>query len=268
MAPTRRDRIGRIWAPVLINDKGPFRLVLDTGASHSAVISEVPAALGIAISKDHDVILRGVTGSAVVPTIQVASFIVGDLEFRPKRLPIIASALGGADGILGTEGLQDKRIVIDFKHDMITIRRSHREAAPAGFRTIPLKRMNGLLVIPDVSIGIQHAIAIIDTGGQGTIANSALGAALLRRHPKTVPEKDEIQGATLDIQIGDRVNMPPIWIGDISIRGAVLTAGDMYIFQHWKMTKEPALMIGMDVLGLFDTLIIDYKREELQALMR
>ena len=41
VAPTLRDRIGRIWAPVLINGKGPFRLVLDTGASHSAIISRV-----------------------------------------------------------------------------------------------------------------------------------------------------------------------------------------------------------------------------------
>ncbi|MGH8223690.1 MAG: peptidase A2A, partial [Woeseiaceae bacterium] len=32
VAPTRRDKIGRIWAPVLINGQGPFRLVLDTGA--------------------------------------------------------------------------------------------------------------------------------------------------------------------------------------------------------------------------------------------
>ena len=35
VAPTRRDQIGRIWAPVYINDQGPFRLVLDTGASRS-----------------------------------------------------------------------------------------------------------------------------------------------------------------------------------------------------------------------------------------
>ena len=33
VAPTLRDSIGRIWAPVFINGKGPFRLVLDTGAS-------------------------------------------------------------------------------------------------------------------------------------------------------------------------------------------------------------------------------------------
>src|SRR5688572_17412347 len=36
-SPTRIDRIGRIVAPVYINGQGPFRLVVDTGASHSTV---------------------------------------------------------------------------------------------------------------------------------------------------------------------------------------------------------------------------------------
>jgi hypothetical protein len=31
------------------------------------------------------------------------------------------------------------------------------------------------------------------------------------------------------------------------------------------MTKEPVVLVGMDVLGLFDTLIIDYARRELQV---
>jgi predicted aspartyl protease len=31
---------GRIWAPVLINGQGPFRLVLDTGASKSHFLPE------------------------------------------------------------------------------------------------------------------------------------------------------------------------------------------------------------------------------------
>ncbi len=31
------------------------------------------------------------------------------------------------------------------------------------------------------------------------------------------------------------------------------------------MSDEPALLIGMDVLGLLDTLIIDYRRKELQV---
>jgi hypothetical protein len=41
----------------------------------------------------------------------------------------------------------------------------------------------------------------------------------------------------------------------------------VYIFKHWKYISEPAIMIGMDALGTLDTLIIDYKRKELQIRM-
>ncbi len=76
--------------------------------------------------------LRGVTGSRVVPTITVDSLIIGDLQFRPARLPIVVDALGGADGVLGTDGMEDKRIFIDFRNDRITIFRSRKERAPVG----------------------------------------------------------------------------------------------------------------------------------------
>ena len=268
VAPTKRDRIGRIWAPVLINDQGPFRLVLDTGASNSAVTAAVAAALGLPLTDDKQVMLRGVTGSRAVPTIPVDSIVVGDLELRSKRLPIVIDALGGAEGVLGTEGLQDKRIFIDFRHDKITIFRSHSQRAPPGFVTIPITVTNGLLLVADIRIGALHAKGIIDTGGQGTLANLPMRDALASRLRPEDLRADEVTGATLDVQRGDRIRVPPIRIGDLTIRGANITVGDMYIFQHWKMTTEPALLIGMDVLGLLDTLIIDYKRHELQVLQR
>ncbi len=43
-----------------------------------------------------------------------------------------------------------------------------------------------------------------------------------------------------------------------------MTFADLYIFKQWKLTTEPAIMIGMDALGTLDTLIIDYRRKELQ----
>src|SRR5437660_1615292 len=46
VAPTRRDRIGRIWAPVLIDGKGPYRLVLDTGANRSAITAHTAQLMG------------------------------------------------------------------------------------------------------------------------------------------------------------------------------------------------------------------------------
>ena len=36
-APTRLDRIGRVMTPVMVNGKGPFRFVIDTGASRSTL---------------------------------------------------------------------------------------------------------------------------------------------------------------------------------------------------------------------------------------
>ncbi len=163
--------------------------------------------------------------------------------------------------------MMDKRIFIDFRRDRITIFRSRGERAPAGFITIPVKIVQGLLVA-NVRVGTMRATAIIDTGGQGSLGNEAFRRAISRRLKPQDMLADEITGATLDVQRGDRVITPPIMLGDVMIRQARITTGDLHIFEHWQMVKDPVLLIGMDVLGLFDTLIIDYKRRELQVLMR
>jgi hypothetical protein len=42
----------------------------------------------------------------------------------------------------------------------------------------------------------------------------------------------------------------------------------MHIFEYWHLTREPVMLLGMDTLGLLDTLIIDYRRHELQLRTR
>ena len=264
VAPTRRDRIGRIWAPVLINGQGPFRFVLDTGATHSAATAKVAEALGITLQYPGTITLRGATGTVIVPAIQVESLEVGELLMQPKRLPIVPDALGGAEGILGTEGLMDKRITIEFRHDKITIMRSRNQRAEPGFVTIPVKFMRGRLLVVDAWLGGVRTRAIIDTGGQATLGNLALRDALARRRSALPAVPDEVIGATLDIQIGDRISTPAVVMGDIMVRNSAMTFADFAIFQYWKMTDEPTMLVGMDVLGLIETLIIDYRRRELQ----
>jgi predicted aspartyl protease len=267
VAPTRRDRIGRIWAPVFINGQGPFRLVLDTGASHSGVTERVAETLGIPLDASPPVMLRGVTGSAEVPTIRVDSLTVGDLTLRPVILPIVIDALGGAEGILGTEGLEDKRIYIDFRHDLITITRSHNERADSGFITVPMQRTTLGLVVMKAYVGGIPVKAILDTGGQVTIGNWAMRNALLR-HERGPARAEQVIGVTTDEQTGESYSTPPIEFGPVRIQGARVTYGDMRIFDHWKLTNEPVVLIGMDAIGLLDTVIIDYRRREVQIRMR
>ncbi len=267
VAPTRRDRIGRIWAPVLINGHGPFRLVLDTGASGSGVTAMVALALGIPTDAAPAVMLRGVTGSATVPAIKVDTLTVGDLAVDSPLLPIVPDALGGAEGVLGSEGLKNKRVFIDFHHDQISITYSRDERPAHGFITVPFRLVHGQLIVIDCTVGGVATKAIVDTGGQSTIGNLALRAALSARNLVYRGRPDEIVGATLDVEKGELIDMPAIAMGPIEIRDYGVTFADLYIFRQWRYTSAPAIMIGMDALGTLDTLIIDYRRKELQIRM-
>jgi predicted aspartyl protease len=266
VAPTRRDKIGRIWAPVMINGLGPFRLVLDTGASRSAVNARVAEAIGITPDPTQPVLLRGVTGVVAVPTIRVDAFSVGAVIVTPAILPIVVDALGGADGVLGTEGFADKRVYIDFSQDLITVTHSPATRARPGFISVPLERSGaGLLIVP-ARVGGVRVHAIIDTGGQATIGNEAMRQALVRRRAQGM--HSDVIDVTNATQTGESFASPPIELGSLQIQGARITYGDMRIFEHWHLIKEPALLIGMDAIGLLDVFIIDYRRHELQLRTR
>jgi hypothetical protein len=263
-SPTRRDRIGRIWAPVVINGRGPFRLVLDTGSTNSAVMESVALELGLDTTSEPQTRLMGVTGSAIVSTVRVDSMVAGDLQLGSQRLPIVIDALGGAEGVLGTKGLTDMRVHIDFRGDQILITRSRGQRAPAGFSSVPLDLSRNRLPLMEAVMGGVHIKAIVDTGGQASIGNLALRNALLRRRQSAVVSRDEITGATAEVQYGEGYPAPPIDIGPLRIRNAHITFGNMKIFEYWHMIDDPALLIGMDTLGQFDTLIIDYRLSEMQ----
>jgi predicted aspartyl protease len=262
VAKTTRDRIGRIWAPVLIDGKGPFRLVLDTGANHSAVIPATAAALG-SPGTANAIVVTGFTGSAVVPTISVSRMEVGDLLFGPTTLPVVPDVFGGAQGVLGHEGLAGKRIYADFSHDQLEISTSHGDPAHVGFSVVQLRVVEGGLLIADAKVGGVRCKAIIDTGAQGTVGNLPLREALMR-HPPRDAKHAQIVGVTLDVQTGENLPAPQIEMGGLTITGVHITFGDMYLFEHWHMTDRPVLLLGMDLLGSFDVLIIDYRMHEMQ----
>jgi hypothetical protein len=259
VAPTEHDKIGRIWAPVLINGKGPFRLALDTGATNSAVTADVARALGPILIRPG---LRGAPAPPPCPRFRstgwwsaISNCLHSGCQSSPARWV--------ADGFSAPKAARQAHHH-DFRNDSINIVRSHKERAGFGFVAIPFKLVEGLAVI-DVQIGEVAAKAIVDTGGQGTIGNVALHESLLRRYRKDAVVPDGIIGITLDVQSGNRITIPPIVFGGVAIEHVKITTGEMEIFRLWKMTNKPVVLLGMDVLGLFDTLIIDYARRELQV---
>lgn len=264
VAPTLRDRIGRIWAPVYLDGQGPFRLVLDTGASASAVTVGTAARLGISLEGRPTIQVRGVTGTVDVPVIEVGQLEVGDMLFETPTLLVLEDAFGGAEGVLATAGLGDRRIHIEFRRDRIEIVRSSSGRAPRGFVTIPVRLVRGHVPVIDARVGNIRVRGIIDTGAQQTTANPALRRALDRRGRQGDPRPEGVIGVSGDVQAGTSLAVPPIVLGGVAIRNARITFADLKIFDHWELTEEPAVLIGMDVWGVLDTMIIDYRRRELQ----
>jgi hypothetical protein len=130
--------------------------------------------------------------------------------------------------------------------------------------------MRGRLLTVDAWLVGIRVKAIIDTGGQATLGNLALREALAekRRKQEAAAIPDLVTGATLDVQTGNRISTPAITMGEVLVRNAAMTFADFAIFEYWDLTDEPAMLIGMDVLGLLDTLVIDYRRKELQMKIR
>jgi hypothetical protein len=118
----------------------------------------------------------------------------------------------------------------------------------------------------DILVGGVKTKAILSTGGPQTLGNSALREALLKRAREGV--EADVVGVTLDIVQGQSIAVPPIVLGDLVIRNTRITFADTVIFEQWKLTREPAMLIGMNVIGALDALVIDYKMQELQMRAR
>lgn len=265
--PTRLDGVGRILVPVMINGRGPFRFIIDTGASHSALSPQLVATLGLPLVEGGDVALSGVTGSATVPTVRIELLEAGALRLVNRRLPVVApSVLSRADGILGVEGLRNKRLDIDFRRDRVTISQSKGKPAPDGYYTVLAQQRFGGLLIVDARVGRINARAVIDTGAERSLGNPVLESRLQRRaNAKALSPRDtEVFGATDAVQSGRSVVSPTITIGNAELSNLEVTFGDLHVFKVWDLESVPAVLLGMDLLGTADHLIIDYRRSELQ----
>src|SRR5579864_2978575 len=103
--PTTFDHIGRVVVLVMVNGKGPFRFIVDTGATHSTVSPGLARALGLKPTEVPSIVLNGITGTAQVNAVTIDTLQTGDLIVDGLVAPVVwAPVMAGADGIFGAAG--------------------------------------------------------------------------------------------------------------------------------------------------------------------
>jgi predicted aspartyl protease len=262
--PTSLDHIGRVVAAVMVDGRGPFRFIIDTGANHSTISPHLAAVLGLQPSIQQAMRVIGITGTAEVASVLIEKLQVGDLVISHSRLPIIeAPIMAGADGILGAAGLQDERLLVDFRHNRVVITRSHGDSVPWGFTRVRATQLKGGLLSVPGEVGDVRVAAVIDTGSQHTLGNQALYQALYthERGKGTYLDTD-VYGATQQVGTGRLQLAPVIDLGALKIDGVALVFGDFHIFKAWGLTTQPTIILGMDVLGTVQAFAVDFRYGE------
>lgn len=260
-APTQVDRVGRIVVQVFINGKGPFRFLVDTGADGSMISQALVNTLGLSSNHTSDVQVQGTTGVEQLPCVTIDDLRIGSIVKHNMHMPVSPSpVMTGLGGILGLAGFGPVRVLVNFRSNRVEIEPSS-DRRVEGYLGIQARRTSGgLLMVPAV-VGDVPVEAVIDTGAAETLGNTALREALLRsaaRHP----EDARIYGVTRQIGDGGISTSPWLTLGPVVVQSLGIVYSDIPIFKIWHLDSQPALIIGMNVLGSVDALVLDYPRAQ------
>ncbi|WP_395644935.1 retroviral-like aspartic protease family protein [Terricaulis sp.] len=258
---TWTDNFGRMVAGVTVNGRGPYRFIVDTGANRSVISAGLAAELGLVSHGAGEV--HSVHGVTTAPLVRVERLQYGDMQLQNEELPLLQGAvLAGEAGLLGTDGMRDLRLRMDFERHCIELTPSRNARRLRGWAAIRGELHFGHLVVVRGSINGLHVNLLLDTGSDSSLANPALRDALNARIRTDRSRIDYAIAYTAGrpVVLENSILLPRFNMGELEVRNVTAYVGDFHIFRLWNLVDEPTLLIGMDVLTQARGLAIDYGR--------
>lgn len=257
------DTYGRPTASTMINGKGPFSFMVDTGSTTTVITERLATLLG-SISTGTATV-AGTTGTAITPITVLDKVQTGAVSKEGLRVAILPDAgLARGDGILGADVFVGKRLVFAIRDKIVRVESSnrHTRVAPRG----NLRLRNGMLAEVDGRIGNISVRLMLDTGADHCIANPALGEALRAAHPRLerIP-KVRVVGVTGHKVLGEYVVLPRVDLKAFMVRDAGAVIADASIFKLWELESEPAMIVGVNLLSRLSQFSIDYGARQFDA---
>ena len=72
-----------------------------------------------------------------------------------------------------------------------------------------------------------------------------------------------VSAATSQLVPGNILKTPSFRMGSVAITNMRIVFGEFEVFQMWEVNDEPAIVLGMDVLGTTAAMMLDFTRKEL-----
>jgi predicted aspartyl protease len=251
-----RERFHRMTVPVTIQGQGPFDFLIDTGAQ-ATVLSRALADQLQLFDRD-TATLVGMASSRRVETTPIEDFNLGSRSFYIRQAPVVEGEhIGGADGILGLDSLQNQRVLLDFARREIAVADAEQLGGNRGYEIVVRARERlGQLIITTARLDGVQVEVIVDTGAQGSVGNLALLSRLRRNKELANTEMTDINGITL----GGVVRVArELELGRANVQNFPILFADSRPFHTLGLADKPALILGMSELKLFRRVAIDFK---------
>jgi predicted aspartyl protease len=262
-----RELRSRLFIDVKVNQKGPYRFVVDTGADRSVIGSGLAAQLKL--PAEAPVQLRGIIGNGQVQTVLIETLTLGGSTVETIVAPALPERFLGAQGIVGIDALVDQRVRLDFDAKTVTIQDS-RIPAPRedGEIVVTARRQRGQLILTQATVDGQRTYAVIDTGLELSLGNLAM-LKQLRRGRGAVPLQEiTMQSVTGETFTARLTLLPELRVGGITLKNVNVAFTDAPPFDLFGLDKQPALLIGTDVLQAFKRLSLDFRNRKVRFTLR
>lgn len=259
----------RMTVGVLVNGRGPFRFMVDSGADRSVVGSELAARL--ALPPGPSLTLHDMAGTRRIATVRLNRLRVGGSETRGMSVPALAEAHLGAQGLLGIDALAGQRVMLDFEAKTITVQDTRQPPPRSSANEIVITaiRRKGQLIMTEASVGRHDIHAVIDSGAEVTIGNAALREAVFRNRrkpPATMPATlISVTGQTID---ADMIVLPELKLGGLTFRNVSIAFAQVPPFALFGLDRQPAILLGTDVLEIFRRVSLDFRNRKIRFLLR
>lgn len=261
-----RKKSSRMTVEVLINEQGPYKFIVDSGADTSVIGESLAARLGLPDAGA--VVLNAMTESRPVEQVSVDSIQLGPTTTTDLDLPVLDERDIGADGMIGLDALVAQRLMMDFDKHIVTVDDEYRfPRSGPNIIVVTARRQRGQLILTEVQAMGHRVDAVIDTGTEVTIGNSALRDKLGIARRETI-ETVEIYGVTGTKQEIEFAVIPRLELGPVTFLNVPIAFADVPPFEVFGLNEEPSLLLGTDLMEKFRRISLDFSNRKVRFQLR
>ncbi len=257
------DVADRMTLPVHVGGSGPYPFIIDTG-SHRTILS-TELARQLALTSRGPVSIVAMSGRATVDTVQVPHLSFGTEEVYGVDALTLERANLGSVGLIGLDGLQDKKVTLDFRARELRVTDSagpERSREVGDLIVVRARSRLGQLILVDSRVEGQRVSVILDTGAQVSVGNMALFAKMKASRLVIPPSPVELTSVTGETIVAQYSVVKRITVGSVTLSNVPMVFVDAAPFIELGLGKRPAMLLGMEMLRMFDRIAIDFGRRE------